>query len=556
MKEKSNKELKNLFENVLIINKKPAHTLLQCLKDTHNKILEMTHQDILAGKKKSEYANTIKSAMLDDIVSYFNRIDIDHLDLFKQIVEEEDLDEQNYKGLVQLTLLGLLYVYHYEDKYYYIVPKEVKKMYLIDRNAEISDEENLIQLTLAHIIANVNTYGYVELLYIIEIIKEQLNEQITVTYIKKVLKDTKELYIKKDYIIHENLNKLNNKEFDEFLEICDSKPFYEFDDAKEFMKSLDIYYYRNEKAYKEFFEFCLNKIKDNKKTSDIINELILKIKTKVDSNFMNPLEYTEEYFKESEIQKFIDKYSEFYNNTPMWINNGYSPKELSEIMLPEEKKNVPIISKQNKIGRNELCPCGSGKKYKKCCLNKVEIRKRIKQENAHLSEKDRDLFYKLYFGLLTYVNNKYKINKEIQSLIGAIGINPNEIQEIREKLWNNKKVITEYIEKNPHKLNQAEMEILKGFKKAIYGDFVMAKHEKDYTILYGEEKHYGIIGITGNIDEIMPNTKLPIFIKTAILPFKGKIIYDSMFSEYSIATSERMKVLIESGEIKDLITKL
>ena len=23
-----------------------------------------------------------------------------------------------------------------------------------------------------------------------------------------------------------------------------------------------------------------------------------------------------------------------------------------------------------KIGRNEPCPCGSGKKYKKCCLNK------------------------------------------------------------------------------------------------------------------------------------------------------------------------------------------
>jgi len=21
----------------------------------------------------------------------------------------------------------------------------------------------------------------------------------------------------------------------------------------------------------------------------------------------------------------------------------------------------------NKVGRNDLCPCGSGKKYKKCC---------------------------------------------------------------------------------------------------------------------------------------------------------------------------------------------
>ena len=26
-----------------------------------------------------------------------------------------------------------------------------------------------------------------------------------------------------------------------------------------------------------------------------------------------------------------------------------------------------------KIGRNEPCPCGSGKKYKKCCLNKSAV---------------------------------------------------------------------------------------------------------------------------------------------------------------------------------------
>ena len=26
---------------------------------------------------------------------------------------------------------------------------------------------------------------------------------------------------------------------------------------------------------------------------------------------------------------------------------------------------------QDKVGRNEPCPCGSGKKYKKCCLNKA-----------------------------------------------------------------------------------------------------------------------------------------------------------------------------------------
>lgn len=26
----------------------------------------------------------------------------------------------------------------------------------------------------------------------------------------------------------------------------------------------------------------------------------------------------------------------------------------------------------SKIGRNEPCPCGSGKKYKKCCMDKPE----------------------------------------------------------------------------------------------------------------------------------------------------------------------------------------
>ena len=25
------------------------------------------------------------------------------------------------------------------------------------------------------------------------------------------------------------------------------------------------------------------------------------------------------------------------------------------------------------VGRNDLCPCGSGKKYKKCCMKKEKV---------------------------------------------------------------------------------------------------------------------------------------------------------------------------------------
>lgn len=30
----------------------------------------------------------------------------------------------------------------------------------------------------------------------------------------------------------------------------------------------------------------------------------------------------------------------------------------------------PIMSEEKEPGRNEPCPCGSGKKYKHCCLKK------------------------------------------------------------------------------------------------------------------------------------------------------------------------------------------
>ena len=32
-----------------------------------------------------------------------------------------------------------------------------------------------------------------------------------------------------------------------------------------------------------------------------------------------------------------------------------------------QKKKVVVVRKAEKVGRNDLCPCGSGKKYKKCC---------------------------------------------------------------------------------------------------------------------------------------------------------------------------------------------
>jgi hypothetical protein len=56
-----------------------------------------------------------------------------------------------------------------------------------------------------------------------------------------------------------------------------------------------------------------------------------------------------------------------------------------------------------KIGRNDPCPCGSGKKYKKCCLNKTEYDK-IK-EVVHEAAAD-DKLSTLLCNMLHYMKDK------------------------------------------------------------------------------------------------------------------------------------------------------
>ena len=38
-----------------------------------------------------------------------------------------------------------------------------------------------------------------------------------------------------------------------------------------------------------------------------------------------------------------------------------------------EKKREPVRNVGKKVGRNDLCPCGSGKKFKACCMRKQSM---------------------------------------------------------------------------------------------------------------------------------------------------------------------------------------
>mgnify|MGYP001089272552 CR=1 FL=1 len=60
----------------------------------------------------------------------------------------------------------------------------------------------------------------------------------------------------------------------------------------------------------------------------------------------------------------VEAKADWLYNLPMW--DEIFTEEQKKTLYMEQKKSGTVI-KGKKIGRNDPCPCGSGKKYKYCC---------------------------------------------------------------------------------------------------------------------------------------------------------------------------------------------
>ena len=89
----------------------------------------------------------------------------------------------------------------------------------------------------------------------------------------------------------------------------------------------------------------------------------------------NPIEKMEEdtvvslkFDKEKLYKNMVDAKADWLYELPQW--DEIFDKEKKHALYLEQKKSGTIV-KGKKIGRNDPCPCGSGKKYKQCCGKKA-----------------------------------------------------------------------------------------------------------------------------------------------------------------------------------------
>ena len=89
----------------------------------------------------------------------------------------------------------------------------------------------------------------------------------------------------------------------------------------------------------------------------------------------NPIETMDEdtkvnlaFDKEALYKNMVDAKADWLYNLPQW--DKIFTEEKKKALYMEQKKSGTVV-KPHKVGRNDPCPCGSGKKYKQCCGRKL-----------------------------------------------------------------------------------------------------------------------------------------------------------------------------------------
>ena len=71
----------------------------------------------------------------------------------------------------------------------------------------------------------------------------------------------------------------------------------------------------------------------------------------------------------NELEEITDSETTFDSNNSLNKLDVSSLDAATIKRLMDYQNRKPSVREYKKIGRNDPCPCGSGKKYKKCCLN-------------------------------------------------------------------------------------------------------------------------------------------------------------------------------------------
>lgn len=150
---------------------------------------------------------------------------------------------------------------------------------------------------------------------------------------------------------------------------------------------------------------------------------------------------------------------------------------------------------------------------------------------------DAKLYYELMWALQFFAKEQLQLFPEITSL-DEYDVCDTQIKlEVRDKLFEQRELIDKFVAENPQKLPDEHLQIVQLWTKAVYGDFYIERMLKRYTVFIStdnDHKVYAVWGLVDDFDEMIHKSHLPFLVKTLLLPFQGKIIYDGLLQSYNM----------------------
>ena len=270
-----------------------------------------------------------------------------------------DLEQLSVIG--SLSSLGILYKIQDNKDRYIVVPNELRstiKKVLKDKEyieyiKELSEGTYYLDGIMAH-------YGAIsgkDIYRILDEIKPKVLKEGHMEYYCDYIFRSYEVFTDAGYLIHPYLFAPE----DIISEINVRKNIdYDFNNVDYFVALGKDYSVEYKDKIADIYDILIEKNIDHNNICNIIKELVYYIKNDMDTMLLVEfLQNNNIEIGESE-DEFVNALARLINNTPMWILKGLTSVEL-------EKMRKTTIVKEKIPGRNEPCPCGSGKKYKKCC---------------------------------------------------------------------------------------------------------------------------------------------------------------------------------------------
>lgn len=377
--QKETKDVKEIQEGIIIKDIKKAEKIWKDYEEDDSleyHLDRMTKEELikignnygvrgLTNLKKADLQLRIKEVVINKYEYILNLLDEDAYVYLKEVVDKDGNKEYKGSDLINANYFrdrGIMFTGINQGKLYVIMPKEILNILKdklndeLERNSKINSE--IIDLTAGLIYF----YGVCKNKDIIKMLKEDYEFKLDNDKIEKLFKLGQEVgydyQVEGDIIYHidvddpeyilEEIAKNKELKYEKFTRktlIKASRPDY-IEENKERSKL--------EKALNQLF------VIDKKILKEELESFEIAIKNEVAKEEAIEV-FLEAYEIENEEEKSILKYEleMLCKEIRKWTLKGH---KISEIEGKEK-----TITNDVKIGRNDLCPCGSKKKYKKCC---------------------------------------------------------------------------------------------------------------------------------------------------------------------------------------------